>query len=212
MRTKLLNLAILPSIFLGIFLIFNACSENKEQGKYAKLVSIIEQIQSDANSVDKNMDMSLVDDAFALDSRAKSSGYKLISPKELNEINNEEIVIIASVPRGIYNLGLIPNAKNFEFAKSPSVNDDGSEWNWQADALNREQSEFIEFLGNDKDKKIIFYDSGEDIISPIGSAHIGLMWAKQLGYNNLYRLIGGMEAWREFNLPITTQMPSCCQH
>ena len=118
---------------------------------------------------------------------------------------------MATLPRGVYNLGLIPNAKHFEFALSPSLNDNGSEWNWEADALSRKQDEFIALLGKDKDSKIVFYDSGEYGLSPMGSAVVGIMWAKKLGYNNIYYLVGGFNAWKDLKLPISTEAPHCCQ-
>lgn len=151
-----------------------------------------------------------IDDALALISRASLSGYELILPSTLAE-NPNDFIIISTLPRGIYNLGLIPNAKHFEFALSPTLNEDGSEWNWDADALSREKEDFIALLGDDKNAKIIFYDSGEYVFTPMGSAHLAILWAQHLGYTQLYRLIGGFNAYKGLKLPITTQVPSCCE-
>ncbi len=139
--------------------------------------------------VDSNDDM-LLEDAKALIIRADSIGYKLVSSTFLK--NNPATTILTS-PNGI----IIANAKTFLFAKTLSFNDDGSEWNWNKDALGNSIDEFVNILGKDKDALIVFYDSGEDIFSPSGSAHTALIWAKHLGYTNLARLIGGYNAWKD---------------
>lgn len=148
------------------------------------------------------------EEVVALQQRANASGYKLITAPQLE--GADESIIIATLPRGIYNLGLIDGAKHFEFAKSITFNDNGSEWNWDKDALGRAKSEFVEFLGEDKGAMIVFYDEGEDVFAPFGSAHTALIWARHLGYTNLYRLVGGFGAWKGLGLPTTTEMPECC--
>lgn len=183
--------------------------DKTKESQYLNLVSAVENLEK-GNPSSLTNTSSLHDDAQALITRSKFSGYKLISPQELNE-KNDEFIIIASLPRGIYNLGLIPHAKFFEFAQSPSLNEDGSDWNWLADALERSQEDFLSLLGENKQAKIVFYDSGDDILSPVGSAHLGLIWAKHLGYENLYRLIGGFGAWKDSGLPTTTEIPECCK-
>ncbi len=185
------------------------CSE-KQQSKESKYLALVAAVESLEKGDSTTNITSRLDDAQALILRSKFSGYKLISPQELNK-NNDEFVIIASLPRGIYNLGLIPHAKFFEFAQSPSLNEDGSDWNWSADGLERSQEDFLSLLGENKQAKIVFYDNGDDILSPVGSAHLGLIWAKHLGYENLYRLIGGFGAWKDSGLPTTTEVPECCQ-
>lgn len=150
------------------------------------------------------------EEIVALQQRASASGYKLISATELN--NQKDAIIIATLPRGIYNLGLIDGAKHFEFARSIAFNDDGSEWNWEKDSLGREQKEFLAFLGEDKNKMIVFYDEGEDVFAPFGSTHTALIWARHLGYTNLYRLVGGFGAWKDLGLPVSTQKPQCCEN
>ena len=200
--------ALICVITLGLFL---GCKD-KEEIKESKYLAILKAVEYLSNSQVPSQEFQehILDDAKALISRSESVGYKLISPQELQD-KSDEFIIIASLPRGIYNLGLIPHAKFFEFAQSPSLNDNGSDWNWTLDAKARAQEEFINLLGEDKQAKIVFYDSGDATLSPVGSAHLGLIWAKHLGYENLYRLIGGFGAWKESGLPTTTQVPECCQ-
>lgn len=205
-----------------------ACSDSVKESKSdaAKIVEIYPQIvtlaeKKAANDTQAIKDITdslqkaqvspaIIEDTLSLIARASLTGYELVLPSDFASAA-DEFVIIATLPRGIYNLGLIPNAKHFEFALSPSLNENGSEWNWEADALSRSQKAFIELLGDNKDAKIIFYDSGEHIFAPMGSAHVGIMWAKHLGYTHLYRLVGGFDAWKALGLPVTTQVPHCCE-
>nr|WP_231860295.1 rhodanese-like domain-containing protein [Helicobacter himalayensis] len=150
-------------------------------------------------------------EAIALKQRADNNDYKLIDSESLASQLND-FVIIATLPRGIYNLGLIPNAKHFGFGKSLSLNEDGSEWNWKEDSQNGDLKQFVEFLRADKGAKIVFYDEGDSIFAPAGSAHTAILWAQHLGYTELYRLVGGFGAWKALGKPITTQMPKCCEH
>lgn len=213
---------------LALCALFYGCGDTKsnaESKTYAtELVQILPKAQdyaqakanADANAaqmlenLQKQAPQNIIDDALALVERANIVGYKLILPQDLAQ-HLDEFNIIATLPRGVYNLGLIPNAKHFAFALSPTLNENGSEWNWEADGLNRAQSEFIAFLGEDKNAKIVFYDSGEHILSPMGSANVALLWAKHLGYNNIYLLAGGFNAYKELGLQISTQAPHCCE-
>lgn len=211
---------------LVLGLVLCACSNtHKEQNASIQLVEIYPQVQmllakkaagdeEGAKQIhdflNKMANQHIIDDTISLITRASVSGYELILPSQL-EAERDSFVIISTLPRGIYNLGFIPQAKHFEFALSPNLNENGSEWNWEADALSREMEDFVHLLGGDKDAKIVFYDSGEHIFAPMGSAHVGLMWARHLGYKNLYRLVGGFEAWKGLKLPISTEVPHCCE-
>lgn len=205
-----------------------ACQDKpKEQESFVKLVDIFPQVVTLVDKQDsgdvlgasqlldtlhkESIPTSLIDDTISLIKRAKLSGYNLVLPNSKLIEELDEYVIIATLPRGIYNLGLIPQSKHFEFTVSPSANDDGSEWNWEADGLSRPQKEFIDLLGNDKNAKILFYDSGEYTSAPMGNSHVGILWAKHLGYTQLYRLVGGIYAWKLLGLPLTTQVPHCCE-
>lgn len=198
-----------------ILALLAGCFESKpESTRYTQLVELVSTLQSadspDVNKLKATYPQDLIDDALALRERAHSGGYTLITPRELSQ-QLDTYIIIATMPRGIYNLGLIPNAKHFEFALSPSLLPDGRAWDWHSDALGRAQEEFIALLGADKNAKILFYDTGEHILSPVGSAQVGLMWARHLGYTRLYRLVGGLNAWKDSSLPLSTQAPKCCQ-
>ena len=186
-----------------------------EESQSAKLLGMIDALEAMPQSTDSELlarfegTQEQIDEARGLLMRSREVGYKLLSPMELkNELDS--YIIIATMPRGIYNLGLIPNARHFEFSISPNVDESGKEV-WALDAKSRPQEQFIRFLGENKSAKILFYDEGEHVFAPVGSAHIALLWAKALGYTNLYRLSGGLKAWKELGIPLSTQAPSCCQ-
>ncbi|CAM2785046.1 rhodanese-like domain-containing protein [Helicobacter hepaticus] len=195
-------------LLLVLCFYLSGCGDSSQKQTY--YTQLIDEVMAIKEHKTQDTQTHISEDAQALVSRAHTSGYELITPKELS-LHLDEYIIIATLPRGIYNLGLIPEARHFEFALSPSLNEDGSDWNWTADALGRTQEDFIKLLGENKEAKILFYDSGENIFSPVGSAHVGLLWAKHLGYTHLYRLIGGQNAWKDMHLPLSTQVPHCCQ-
>lgn len=214
---KFWNLKIFTIICAIAMLTLSGCdsTQKPEDTKSAKLLGLIDALEKAPMSADSeliahfNSTQEQVDEAKGLLMRSHEIGYKLLSPLELKE-RLDEYIIIATMPRGVYNLGLIPNAKHFEFSISPNVDESGKEV-WELDAKYRPQEQFIRFLGEDKNAKILFYDEGEHIFSPVGSVHIALLWAKALGYTNLYRLSGGLKAYKELGIPLSTQAPSCCQ-
>lgn len=197
MKNIIKNIALYVAVFVSV--VFIACGE-KESSEANKGLALHNDFVAQNQS----------EEVVALQQRANANGYKLITAPQLKKA--DKAIIIATLPRGIYNLGLIDGAKHFEFAKSITFNDDGSEWNWEKDALGRAQSEFLALLGEDKNETIVFYDEGEDVFAPFGSAHTAIIWTKHLGYNNVYRLVGGFGAWKGLGLPISTQVPQCCEN
>ena len=94
------------------------------------------------NTPNTHTQSSAQEDARALIQRANATGYQLIDSHALAQ-DLDSFVIIATLPRGIYNLGLIPSAKHFAFAKSPSLKEigKGTQEEWNQDSPNRSQQE-----------------------------------------------------------------------
>ncbi|RAX53123.1 hypothetical protein CCY99_05900 [Helicobacter sp. 16-1353] len=178
-------------LLIFIMLFFMGCNANSEntnsESRFIALESTTFELLG-GKEVEANSE--IVEDAKALISRSNISEYKLIKTDDVKQ-NLDNAIIIATIDDS----RKIPNAKTFTFAKSISLNEDGSGWNWNADSMGQNLDDFKKILGDDKDKLIIFYDSGEDIFSPAGSAHTALIWAKHLGYNNIARVVGGLNAW-----------------
>ncbi len=214
---RTLSVVLVMVVFIGgttFFTLPNKAQKMDSGNKFVALHLAYLQVldsQQNTESSTQNKSQESTQEAIALKQRADNNDYKLIDSESLASQLND-FVIIATLPRGIYNLGLIPNAKHFGFGKSLSLNEDGSEWNWKEDSQNGDMKQFVEFLGADKGAKIVFYDEGDSIFAPAGSAHTAILWAQHLGYTELYRLVGGFGAWKALGKPITTQMPKCCEH
>ena len=110
-------------------------------------------------------------------------GYDLVSIDELNGWmkDGKDMIIIDTMPADSYADGFIPTAVN---AVQPMA---------MADLTDAERSAFVAQLGDDKDKDIVIY------CGFVGCArsHVGAVVAKEEGFNNVYRLPGGIVAWKE---------------
>lgn len=200
----------MKKIIFVLALIFSGCDKTNDNN-FLTLDSVYLQLQAREVLDSQNPRISKAkEEAMALIQRAQLYNYQLIDSRSLEKAL-DGFIVLATLPRGIYNLGLIPNAMHFEFAKSLSTNTDGSEWNWNQDAKGQSKEKFLEFLGEDKSAKIVFYDEGEDVFAPAGSAHTAILWAQHEGYTNLYRLVGGFGAWKALGLKTTKEVPLCCQ-
>ena len=62
------------------------------------------------------------------------------------------------------------------------------------------KADLEKLLGPDKDRLIVFYCG----FVKCTRSHNGAMWAKKLGYKNVYRYPGGIKAWAEADYPVET--------
>jgi rhodanese-related sulfurtransferase len=77
-------------------------------------------------------------------------------------------------------------AKQFHFPIPDMVEWDSKETDGKS------QEEYLKLLGPDKEKKIIVYCG----FVKCTRSHNGALWAKKLGYKNVYRYPGGIYAWK----------------
>lgn len=118
-----------------------------------------------------------------------NGGYEVITTEELQGIikAGEDAVIIDTMPyEDSYKKAHIPNAKQFLFPIS-----DMKEWD-SKETGGKSQEDYAALLGPDKNKKIIVYCG----FVKCTRSHNGAIWAKNLGYTNVYRHPGGIFAWR----------------
>lgn len=178
-------------------------------------LEIIETIANMQNGVKQSSAPKSMEIAKALITQADSIGYTLITPMNLHT-QLKDFRIIATLPRGIYNLGLIPNAMHLD----PQTKLNGIV---SSNALESSQDSkqfilehFRHLLGHNKNAKILFYDEGNTSesltlpLSPSQSTRSAIVLAKELGYTNIYYLLGGLKVWKALKLPMSTQIPSCC--
>ncbi len=81
------------------------------------------------------------------------SGYTVISVLEMKKMvdSGTEVLIVDTLSHSAYVKGHIPGAKNFEFP-----NESMDQWD-QSKTGGKSQEDFIAFLGEKKEKPIIFY-------------------------------------------------------
>jgi rhodanese-related sulfurtransferase len=60
------------------------------------------------------------------------------------------------------------------------------------------KADLQKLLGKDKNRLIVFYCG----FTKCTRSHNGAMWAKKLGYKNVYRHPGGIKGWAEAEYPI----------
>ncbi len=60
------------------------------------------------------------------------------------------------------------------------------------------KAKFIKLLGPDKDRRLVFYCG----FTKCGRSHNGAMWARRLGYRNVYRCPGGIKTWEQRDYPV----------
>ncbi len=115
--------------------------------------------------------------------------YKIITAKELHELiaTKKDILIIDTMPyEASYKKEHIPGAKQFLFPIPEMTVWDSKETGGKT------QEEYKALLGPDMNKEIIIYCG----FVKCTRSHNGALWAKKLGYTNVYRQPGGIFAWK----------------
>ncbi len=155
-----------------------------------------------------NTAQNIIDDAQILLDRSYAYSYKLIDAKTLLQISKEkQIILIDTSPKGQYLLKHLEGAKHFEFNSTFLSSDGMLIWNTK----NKSQQEFLNKVSNNLFITLIFYDQTQTPPYQISPADIASMWAKKLGYHNVYRLLGDKTSWVSQGLIMTHEVPTCCQ-
>ncbi|MDK9708841.1 MAG: rhodanese-like domain-containing protein [Desulforhopalus sp.] len=124
-------------------------------------------------------------------------GYGIVTTEELQGIQKagEDVLLIDTMPfEASYKKGHIPKAKQFAFPIA-----DMNDWD-SKETEGKSLEDFQKLLGADKGKKIIFYCG----FVKCTRSHNGAVWAKKLGYTNVYRHPGGIFAWRGAEYQVET--------
>lgn len=133
--------------------------------------------------------------AIKLVREVERGGYTLISTAELKELmdSGKELLVVDTMPyEASYKKAHIPGAKQFLFP-IPEMEE------WQAaETDGKAKEDFIAMLGPDKDRTIVVYCG----FVKCTRSHNGAMWAKKLGYTNVYRHPGGIYAWKGAGYPV----------
>lgn len=114
--------------------------------------------------------------------------YQLISVADLKKMieAKEDFVLVDAHPPKDFAAAYIEGAVNFGFAPTRLGR-------WEDDAMGKAQEDYKTLLGSDPKRKIVAYCG----FNACGRSHVAAMWAKELGYANVYRVPGGTRAWKD---------------
>lgn len=127
--------------------------------------------------------------AVKLAKEVQQGGYDVITASELKAMIDakKDMVIVDTMPyEDSYKKSHLPGAKQFLFP-IPLMD----KWN-KAETNDKTEEDFAVLLGPDKNKTIIIYCG----FVKCTRSHNGAIWAKRLGYKNVYRFPGGIFAWK----------------
>lgn len=119
-------------------------------------------------------------------------GYKLLSVADLKNMTEakEDFVLVDAHPKWEFDLAYVAGANNFGFESKRTGK-------WAEDAMGASQDAYKALLGKDPNKKIVVYCG----FNKCGRSHNAATWARQLGYKNVYRMPGGITAWKDAGFP-----------
>ncbi|WP_370559313.1 rhodanese-like domain-containing protein [Edwardsiella tarda] len=121
--------------------------------------------------------------------------YQLLTVQELKQWMDEKkpLLIVDTMPfADSYKKQHIPGAVNMAFPMS-----DMNVWD-KATMGATTQADFLRLLGTDKARTLVFYCG----FVKCARSHNAALWAKKLGYQYVYRLPGGITAWKEAGYPL----------
>lgn len=143
-------------------------------------------------SIQMETDVEMV--ALKVANETVQGGYKLIKIADVKAMLDakEDFVLIDAHPKWEYEMGYIDGAINFGF-QSNMVGV------WEKDVADGAptQADYRKVLGPDLNKKIVIYCG----FTKCGRSHNASVWAKKLGYTNVYRAPGGITVWKDQGHP-----------
>ncbi|MGO9567747.1 MAG: rhodanese-like domain-containing protein [Desulfomonilaceae bacterium] len=117
-------------------------------------------------------------------------GYKAVSADDLKKWTDakKDMLIVDTMPfDASYKKRHIPGAVQIEFPIPEMKEMDDNK-----------KAEFVKTLGPNKDRQIVFYCG----FTECTRSHNAAMWALKLGFTNVYRFPGGIEAWTQAGYPV----------
>lgn len=117
-------------------------------------------------------------------------GYELVATEELLKwvAEKKPMLLIDTMPAAdSYDKAHIVGAVNFELP-IPEM----------AEMAEAQKAALEKLLGPDKERVLVFYCG----FTKCGRSHNGALWAKKLGYRNVFRYPGGIKAWKEADAPV----------
>jgi len=134
-------------------------------------------------------------DAVGLVREVERGGYDLVTTEELKKWidSGKDMLIVDTMPfADSYKKQHVPGARQFLFPIP-----DMDEWDTK-ETDGKTSEDFVKLLGADKDKPIVMYCG----FVKCTRSHNGAVWARKLGYKNVYRYPGGIFAWKGADYPV----------
>ncbi len=144
-----------------------------------------------ADKFEKEMEMEK--EAVKLVREVQRGGYDIITTAELKNLidSGQDILIVDTMPYKAYKKIHVPGAKQFLFP----IPEMGA-WNTK-ETDGKSIKDYEALLGADMQKTIIIYCG----FVKCTRSHNGAVWAKKLGYKNVFRYSGGIFAWQGAKYP-----------
>ena len=123
--------------------------------------------------------------------------YGVVTGEELKQWmdGGKDMVIVDTMPyEASYKKAHVPGALQFLFPIP-----DMAAWNAQ-ETDGKSQADYAALLGPDKGKTIVVYCG----FVKCTRSHNGALWARKLGYTNVYRYPGGIFGWKGLDYPVET--------
>ena len=127
--------------------------------------------------------------AVKLVREVQKGGYDVVTAEELMEMitSGRDMIIVDTMPYGdSYKKQHVPGAVQFLFPIP-----DMETWD-TGETDGRTEDDYRTLLGPDNEKTIVIYCG----FVKCTRSHNGAVWAKKLGYRNVYRFPGGIYAWK----------------
>ncbi|MBP6654717.1 MAG: rhodanese-like domain-containing protein [Propionivibrio sp.] len=121
-------------------------------------------------------------------------GYELLTVGELKKMidDGKPMVVVDTMPESSFRKEHIPGARNLLFPVAPMAAWDSKE------TAGKTEADYAALLGEDKELPVVVYCG----FVKCTRSDNGAAWAKKLGYKNVYRVPGGLFAWKGANLPL----------
>jgi len=145
------------------------------------------------NKFDKELDNEQA--AVKLVREVQRGGYNIVTTEELKQWidQKKDMLIVDTMPfESSYKEVHIPGAVQFLFPIPEMKTWDTKETDGKS------MEDFQALLGPDLNKTIVIYCG----FVKCTRSHNGAMWAKKLGYTNVYRYAGGIFAWKGAKYPV----------
>jgi len=137
-------------------------------------------------------------EAVKLTREVQQGGYGILTTEELKaKIDaGTDMLIIDTMPyEDSYNKMHVPGAKQFLFPIPEMKEWDSKETNGKT------MEDYKKLLGPDPKKLIVIYCG----FVKCTRSHNGALWAKKLGYTNVFRHPGGIFAWKGAGYPVDSE-------